>query len=98
MVPVEFWHWLIESIHQRYPNRHIVFIAEIYQKDLYQRYIEKGLFDYLYDKVGMYDCLRSIIENGSTNGNCNEITRIHHEQIRIEKHLLRFLENHDEIR
>lgn len=98
MVPVEFWHWLISMIHEIYSDREIIFIAEIYRTDLYQQYIDIGLFDYLYDKVGMYDCLRSIIENGSTTINANEITRIHNEQKFREKHMLRFLENHDEVR
>ncbi|CAF0835753.1 unnamed protein product [Rotaria sordida] len=98
MVPSDFWHWLITSIRKAYPERRIVFIAEIYRPDLYQRYIEHGLFDYLYDKVGLYDGLRWLLEEGSILGNCNDITRIHNELKHIDRHMLRFLENHDEIR
>lgn len=98
MVATEFWHWVISSIRAAYPDRRIVFIAEIYRPDMYRRYIEHGLFDYLYDKVGLYDCLRWLMERGSILGNCNDITRVHHEQREIERNMLRFLENHDEIR
>ena len=98
MVPSDFWHWLITSIRTTYPKRRIIFIAEIYQPDLYQQYVEHGLFDYLYDKVGLYDCLRGLLEEDSKLPNCNTITDIHNEHKHIERHLLRFLENHDEVR
>lgn len=98
MVPADFWHWVITTLRKTYPDRRIIFIAEIYRPDLYQHYIEHGLFDYLYDKVGLYDCLRWLLEEGSVSGNCNDITRIHNDLQYIEGHLLRFLENHDEVR
>ncbi|CAF2171876.1 unnamed protein product [Rotaria magnacalcarata] len=98
MVPVEFWHWLIVTIRQAYPDRRIVFIAEIYRSDLYHRYVEYGLFDYLYDKIGLYDCLRRLLGEESVLGNCNDITRIHNELNYIDRHMVRFLENHDEVR
>jgi hypothetical protein len=99
MIDADVWHWLITSIRQNYGQRHIIFIAEIYRPDLYRHYLEHGLFDYLYDKVGLYDCLHSLLVNDHSNvTGCNDITRIHHELKPIEKHMLRFLENHDEIR
>ena len=56
MVPVEFWNWAISKVKENYPS--VIFIAEIYDQALYRVYIEKGKFDYLYDKVGLYDKLR----------------------------------------
>ena len=58
MVPLEFWHWAIPQVKQHYPR--IVFIAEIYEVGLYRPFIEYGGFDYLYDKVNLYDTLRAI--------------------------------------
>ena len=37
----------------------MVFIAEIYEVGLYRPYIDAG-FDYLYDKVNLYDTLRAV--------------------------------------
>ncbi|WP_262482250.1 alpha-amylase family glycosyl hydrolase, partial [Arcticibacter svalbardensis] len=56
MVPVEFWNWVIPQIKKLHPN--IIFIAEVYNPKLYKEYITVGKFDYLYDKVGLYDGLR----------------------------------------
>ena len=92
MVPTEFWSWSISEVRKSYPQ--ILFIAEIYQPDLYQAYIETG-FDYLYDKVGLYDTLIRIL-----NDECpaSEISRVHFGQEHIKGHMLRFMENHDEQR
>lgn len=60
MVPVRFWAWVIPQIKEI--NPHIIFIAEIYNPNSYKSYLKKGKFDYLYDKVGLYDILRLIIE------------------------------------
>ena len=59
MVPVEFWGWVIPRIKELYPG--VDFIAEVYNPHEYRYYIEGGKFDYLYDKVGLYDLLRSIV-------------------------------------
>ncbi len=59
MVPVEFWNWAISKVKENYPS--VIFIAEIYDQALYRVYIEKGKFDYLYDKVGLYDKLRGVL-------------------------------------
>lgn len=93
MVPVEFWHWAITEVKRQYP--HIIFIAEIYEPSLYRPYIEYGQFDYLYDKVGLYDKLRAI--------ECHDVSAA---QISycwqsldgLSGHMLNFLENHDEQR
>jgi len=96
MVPVEFWEYAIPKIKLQNPS--IVFIAEIYQPNLYKEYIFKGGFDYLYDKVGLYDALRRLMElkPGSTT---QDITRVwQNESGDFSNHMLRFLENHDEHR
>ena len=58
MVPLEFWHWAVPQVKSHYPG--ISFIAEIYDIGLYRPFIEYGCFDYLYDKVNLYDTLRAI--------------------------------------
>ena len=58
MVPIEFWDWVIPKVKAQYPD--ILFIAEIYEPALYRDYIFRGHFDYLYDKVGLYDTLRAV--------------------------------------
>lgn len=93
MVPVEFWDWAITKVKQQYPN--IIFIAEAYNPKVYQTYIGQGKFDYLYDKVGMYDAVKKLIKNES-NGNVQQIDSI--EQSFPAQKLIRFLENHDEER
>ena len=94
MVPVEFWHWVTARVKELYPE--VIFIAEIYNPHAYRKYIEYGGFDYLYDKVGLYDSLRRLIEG---HGNAMDITRVwQQESGEFAWHMLRFLENHDEQR
>jgi glycosidase len=93
MVPVEFWHWVTNEINKQYPD--IVFIAEIYNPTAYRNYIQTGGFDYLYDKVELYDTLKHIIQNKAST---DDLTAIWQRQEGIEKNMLRFLENHDEQR
>lgn len=93
MVPVEFWEWVIPQVKK--VNSHIVFIAEIYNPTIYKIYIEQGKFDYLYDKVGLYDCLRSIIEGQDPAA---AISSVWQKLDGLDKKMLRFLENHDEQR
>src|SRR5690606_5791161 len=59
MVPVEFWAWVIPQIQEINPN--IIFIAEIYNPAEYNNYISTGRFNYLYDKVQLYDTLRLLM-------------------------------------
>ncbi len=93
MVPVEFWGWCIPQVKAKY---NVDFIAEIYNPAQYHNYIFNGKFDYLYDKVGLYDTLRALMEG---HGNVAGITRIwQQESGDIDQHMLRFLENHDEQR
>lgn len=93
MVPIEFWQWAISQIKEDYP--HIIFIAEIYDMGLYRDYIYRGGFDYLYDKVNLYDKLRYI---QTANHAAADITACWQGIGDIESHMLNFLENHDEQR
>ncbi len=61
----------------------------------YRNYIHQGGFDYLYDKVELYDCLKNIIRN--LHGT-DHLTEVWQRQDGIVDHMLRFLENHDEQR
>lgn len=93
MVPVEFWNWVIPQIKQSNPN--IIFIAEIYNPQAYRDYIHKGGFDFLYDKVQLYDTLRLLINGKSKT---TAIPEIQHSLEGINDYMLHFLENHDEQR
>lgn len=93
MVPIEFWHWAIPQVKQHYP--HIVFIAEIYDMGLYRPFIEHGGFDYLYDKVNLYDTLRAI---ETANHSAARLTGCWQAVEGIAPNMLNFLENHDEQR
>jgi glycosidase len=95
MVPVEFWEWVIPSVKERHPAT--VFIAEIYTPSLYMEYVTKGRFDYLYDKVGLYDKVRPLME-GKPKANITGIAEALEQSESIDQHMLRFLENHDEQR
>lgn len=94
MVPVEFWAWAIPQVKKSYPNT--LFIAEIYNPQAYRLYLDQGKFDYLYDKVGLYDALRRLMEG---RGHTRDITHVwQHESGDFGQRMLRFLENHDEQR
>lgn len=92
MVPVAFWSYATNKVKEKYPT--ILFIGEVYNPSLYRSYIQGG-FDYLYDKVGMYDCLRDIISNQLP---ASSITLQWQALSDINNHMLYFLENHDEQR
>ncbi len=93
MVPVEFWGWVIPAVKEQFP--YIEFIAEVYNPAMYRSFIFDGKFDYLYDKVGMYDYLRGVI---SKNYPAEGITAQWQQTDDIRDHMLYFLENHDEQR
>jgi glycosidase len=93
MVPAEFWNWVIGSVKNEFPE--LIFIAEVYNPKLYEIYIRKGKFDYLYDKVGLYDTLKSVIRNEQPAHN---ISNCWQSLNGLDRHMLRFLENHDEQR
>ena len=93
MVPLEFWQWAISNIKNTYPD--IIFIAEIYDTNLYRDYIHIGGFDYLYDKVTLYDTLRNI---QCSNYSAAQITNCWQTVDGINANMLNFIENHDEQR
>ena len=92
MVPAAFWQYATSEVKRLFP--HVSFIGEVYNPSLYRLYIRSG-FDYLYDKVGMYDCLRRVVR-----GECDAtvITQVWQATDDIHTHMLYFLENHDEQR
>jgi glycosidase len=92
MVPAEFWQWATDKVKFAYPDK--VFIGEVYNPAEYRRYIGAG-FDYLYDKVGMYDTMREVIRGYQTT---HAITGAWQATDDIRDHMLYFLENHDEQR
>ena len=93
MVPVEFWGWVIPQIKAVSPA--LIFIAEVYNPREYREYIYRGAFDYLYDKVGLYDLLRNITCGHTST---EHITKAWQSVDDIAPHMLNFLENHDEQR
>ena len=92
MVPVEFWNWVIPKVKEKH---NVCFIAEVYNPAEYRNYIFNGHFDYLYDKVGLYDTVRAVMCNQSPASN---ISYTWQGLEGIQSHMLNFLENHDEQR
>ena len=92
MVPTAFWSYATQILKSRYPE--IIVIGEVYDPSQYRNYVKAG-FDYLYDKVGMYDCLRGVIRGKRP---ASSITHEWQEVDDIRDHMLYFLENHDEQR
>lgn len=92
MVPTAFWSYATYMVKNRYP--HVIFIGEVYDTAQYRSYVQSG-FDYLYDKVGMYDCLRDVICHRRP---ASSITYYWQNVDDIKEHMLYFLENHDEQR
>ena len=104
LVPPQFFKWLITKTKETYPD--IIFIAEVYKKDLYNEYIRNVGFDLLYDKSGLYDTLRTVVDKGiNDNGmpvelwqSATGITRNWQFLGDLQPYMLNFLENHDEQR
>jgi len=92
MVPACFWAWATAQVKKQYPG--VVFIGEVYNPQEYRHYLASG-FDYLYDKVGMYDTLRDVMLH---QRDTNAITWAWQQTDDIASHMLYFLENHDEQR
>lgn len=92
MVPSAFWQWATTELRKK--HRHVKFIGEVYNPARYREYISAG-FDYLYDKVGMYDCIRDVV---CGHRSATDITRQWQVNDDIAQHMLFFLENHDEQR
>lgn len=92
MVPSSFWRYATTVVKNRYPQ--IDFIGEVYDGNQYHTFVDSG-FDYLYDKVGMYDCIRDVICGRRP---ASAITYQWQTVGDIAQHMLYFLENHDEQR
>ena len=93
MVPVEFWSYMNSAIKMK--NKDAFLLAEVYTPSQYRDYIHLGKMDYLYDKVQMYDTLKSIMQG---KGSVKSIAPIVESLKDIEHHMVHFLENHDEQR
>ena len=91
MVPVEFWRWAICELRKSF---NVTMIAEIYQPNLYQSYVEAG-FNYLYDKVGLYNTLENIYRYGQRADTISDVWKGLNG---LDDNMLRFMENHDEVR
>lgn len=104
LVPPAFFKWLIEKTKKDRPN--LLFVAEVYQKTLYSKYIRDIGFDLLYDKSGIYDTVRAIVEkNVNDSGvpvedwqSAKRITWNWQSLGELQPYMLNFLENHDEQR
>ena len=92
MVPSAFWQWVTTEVRKKHHN--VKFIGEVYNPGRYREYINAG-FDYLYDKVGMYDSVRDVV---CGHRSATDITRQWQTNDDIVDHMLYFLENHDEQR
>ena len=92
MVPAEFWRFATKTVREDFPD--IKFIGEVYNPYDYRRYLLNGL-DWLYDKVGMYDTMRSVICHHAPT---SAISNAWQQTDDIREHMLYFLENHDEQR
>lgn len=91
MVPPEFWAWALPQLKAEFP---LVFLAEIYQAGRYEDYIKAG-FDYLYDKVGVYDTLRAIVRGEAS---ASDFDPVRDSVGGHQTKMCYFLENHDEQR
>lgn len=93
MVPVDFWEWAIPQVKDKYPS--VEFIAEIYDVNQYRNFLYRAGFDYLYDKVNLYDTLRDVQTHFHSAA---RITDCWQRIDGIGDRMLNFLENHDEQR
>ena len=92
MVPVEFFAWAIAAVKKK--HKKFLFIGECYDPNQYDSYLAAG-FDYLYDKVGMYDYLRGVTSKSWPAKGITDQWMQHGDRL---NHMLYFLENHDEQR
>ncbi len=93
LVPDQFWTWVINKLKTNKAD--LVWIGEVYEPNKYELYLRQCGFDWLYDKVGMYD-LNLALAKGEPRANdwdsALDQTKAFHGS------LLRFVENHDEVR
>lgn len=105
LVPPEFFAWLIPMVKEKFPG--CCFIAEVYRKELYHKYLREVGFDYLYDKSGLYDALRDIMSGPASEypfgyvelwQSAKRITANWQSLQDLQPQMVNFLENHDEQR
>lgn len=92
MVPAAFWAYATLEVKAKYPD--ILFMGEVYNPAEYRNYIISG-FDWMYDKVGMYDTMRAVTCGFAS---ATAITGAWQAVDDIKEHMVYFLENHDEQR
>ena len=93
LVPPDALTALITAVKADFPD--LLFVAEVYQKDNYRRYLDEVGFDLLYDKSGLYDTLRTVCCSGAS---ARGITWNWQWLGDLQPRVLNFLENHDEQR
>lgn len=93
LVPADAMKCLIDEVRKDYPD--MLFVAEVYGRDNYRKYLEYVGFDLLYDKSGAYDALRSVVIGG---GSARALTWNWQWLSDMQPAMLDFLENHDEQR
>ena len=92
IVPAEFWSYATQAVRKKF--KHIIFMGEVYNPFEYRHYLASG-FDWLYDKVGMYDTMRAVI---CSQADTTAISQAWQQTDDIRSHMVYFLENHDEQR
>jgi len=93
LVPADSLGRIVSALKNEYPDT--LFVAEVYRRENYERYVNEVGFDLLYDKSGVYDIERGIL-NGSRSA--RELTWNWQFLGERQPYMLNFLENHDEQR
>ena len=110
LVPPSFFQWMIAKIKEEFPS--VIFIAEVYDRDGYGRYLGEVGFDLLYHKTGFYDSLRALTQTGLRKADLRPggrtpegwdvspslLSEDWQRAGALQDRLLNFLENHDEQR
>ena len=103
LVPPEFFRWAIAQVKKE--RSETMFVAEVYQKPLYCKYVREVGFDLLYDKSGLYDALADIVRCDDSAQpfvepwqSATRITTSWQNLGDLQLYMLNFLENHDEQR
>ncbi len=93
MVPLSFWQWVLPQMRAKFPE--VIFIAEVYDEYKTHLYLGAKGFDYLYDKTGLYNRIFSAYREHKS---ALPITEYLKQTAPFAHQLVRFLENHDEVR
>ncbi len=93
LVPQDALRRLLNTVKLEYPD--LLFIAEVYGRENYSRYINEVGFDLLYDKSGVYDILRGVLDGSRS---ALELSWNWQFLGSLQPNMLNFLENHDEQR